>query len=116
MRRLLASWWNTRHAWARDGHWLAVVLPDALPAPVVSARMARDKIGAATDVVERSDARIVFRLRRGRPGTALEGDEHAQVNAGAVAVVRQGWHAAAAIDEALLEEWSAALADDEPVG
>jgi 5'-nucleotidase len=115
LRRLLAAWWHTRSAWARDGHWLAVALPDALPAPVVSARVARDKIGAATDVVERSDARIVFRLRRGRPGTAVEGDENAQVNAGAVTVVRHGWHAAASIDDDLLEEWSAALADDEPV-
>ena len=115
LRRLLTAWWHTRHEWARDGHWLAVVLPDALPAPVVTARMARDKIGAATDVVERGDDRIVFRLRRGRTGAAVAGDENAQVNAGAVTVVRQGWHAAAPIGEDLLEQWSAALADDEPV-
>jgi 5'-nucleotidase len=115
LRRLLNAWWHTRGEWARDGHWLAVALPDALPAPVVTARMARDKIGAATDIVERSDDRIVFRLRRGRPGLTLAGDENAQVSDGAVTVVRHGWHAAAAIEEDLLEQWSAALADDEPV-
>ena len=115
LRRLLTAWWHTRQEWAREGHWLAVLLPDALPAPVVTARMARDKIGAATDVVERGEDRIVFRLRRGRPGLAIAGDENAQVNDGAVTVMRQGWHAAAPIGEDLLEQWSAAVADDEPV-
>ena len=115
LRRLLTAWWHTRHQWARDGHWLAVLLPDALPAPVVTARMARDKIGADTDVVERDGERIVFRLRRGRPANAVAGDENAQLDAGAVTVLRQGWHAAAPIDDDLLEQWSDAAADDAPV-
>ena len=115
LRRLLGAWWSTRDEWAREGHWLSVLLPNALPAPVRTARLARDKLASATDVIERADDRIVFRLRRGRPATAHAGDENAQVNAGAVTVVRHTWRAAGSIHEDLLEQWSAALADDEPV-
>lgn len=115
LRRLLGAWWHTRDAWARDGHWLSVLLPDALPAPVRTARLARDKLAAATDVVERDDDRIVFRLRRGRPATAVAGDENAQLNGGAVTVTRQTWRAVGPIDEDLVEQWSAAVADDEPL-
>lgn len=115
LRRLLGSWWATRGEWATDGHWLAAVLPDALPAPVTCARAARDKIGSATDVIAHDADRIVFRLRRGRPGTAAPGDENAALAAGRITVVRQGWHDAAPLDEDLVERWAAALADDAPV-
>jgi 5'-nucleotidase len=115
LRRLLGTWWHTRGEWATDGHWLAVVLPDALPAPVVPARFAHDKIGGAVDVLERSPGRFVYRLRRGRPGTATAGDENAQVNAGAITVMRQGWRCAAPLGEDLVERWAAALADDPPL-
>jgi len=115
LRRLLGTWWQTRREWAADGRWLAVVLPDALPAPVVSAGIARDKIGGAVDVTERSPERIVYRLRRGRPGTAAPGDENAQIAAGAITVMHQGWRCAATLDDDLLERWAAALADDPPL-
>lgn len=115
LRRLLGTWWRTRDAWARDGHWLAVVLPDALPAPIALAKIAHDKIGSATDVLERSAERVVYRLRRGRPGLATGHDENALVNGGAITVVRQGWRCAAALDADLTERWAAALADDPPL-
>jgi 5'-nucleotidase len=115
LRRLLGTWWHTRHEWSGDGHWLAVILPDALPAPLCAARLAHDKIGSDVDVLERSGARIVFRLRRGRPGTATAGDENAAVASGAITVVRQGWRGTALLDDDLTERWAAALADDPPV-
>jgi 5'-nucleotidase len=115
LRRLLAALWHTRSEWAADACWLAVVLANALPAPLAFPRTARDKIGAATEVLERSAQRIVYRLRRGRPGMAREGDENAHLQAGAMLVVRQRWECAAPLDEDLAERWSAALADDAPL-
>ena len=115
LRRLLGAWWSTRHEWAVDGHWLAVTLPDALPAPIAVPRIAHDKIGGATDVLERNGDRIVYRLRRGRPGTALDGDENACLAAGAITVVRQGWRYAGALDEDLANRWATVLADDAPL-
>jgi 5'-nucleotidase len=81
----------------------------------VAARIAHDKIAGAVDVQERTAARIVFRLRRGRPGTVTPGDENAAVQSGAITVVRQGWRGTAALDDDLTERWAAALADDPPV-
>ena len=115
LRRLLGAWWHTRDEWSGDGHWLAVILPDALPAPVVAARIAHDKIGSAVEVLEPGGVRIVFRLRRGRPGSATPGDENAAVQSGAITVVRAGWRGAAPLDGDLTERWAAALADDPPV-
>jgi 5'-nucleotidase len=115
LRRLLATLWQTRDQWALDGHWLAVVLPDALPAPIALPTYARDKIGGATDIQERSDVRIVYRLRRGRPGTAASGDENAALRAGSIVVLRQGWRCAAPLEPDLVERWSSAIAEDEPL-
>jgi 5'-nucleotidase len=114
LRRLLAAFWQSRDAWARDAHWLAVALPDRLPAPVATARAAHDKIGGATEVITRSDARIVYRLRRGRPGLASAGDENGLLQAGAITVTRQGWRDFAPLGADLTERWTAALADDAP--
>jgi len=115
LRRLLGTLSRTRDEWAAQDHWLAVVLPDALPAPIAVPTFARDKIGAATDVHERSDARVVYRLRRGRPGTAQPGDENAALRAGSIIVTRQGWRCTAPLDIDLVQKWSAAVADDAPL-
>jgi hypothetical protein len=92
-----------------------VVLPDALPAPIALPAFAQDKIGGTTDVHERGDARIVYRLRRGRPGTAQPGDENAALRAGSIIVTRQGWRCAAPLESDLVQRWAAALADDAPL-
>ena len=115
LRRLLAACWHSRDAWARDAHWLAMTLPDALPAPIIAARAAHDKIGGATDVIERNEARIVYRLRRGRPGLASAGDENGVLQAGAITVARQGWRDFAPLADDLAERWTNALTDDEAV-
>ena len=116
LRRLLSAAWATRTEWAADGHWLGVNLPPRLPAALRGARLARDKIASAVDVVEHTPGRWVYRVRRGRPGTVTAGDENDVLRVGHVAVVRHGARHAGALDEDWLARMATALADDEPVG
>jgi 5'-nucleotidase len=111
MRRLLFVLWSSHKDWAQDGHWLALTLPAALPARLVPARVGRDKIGGAADVIERDDQRITWRIRRGRPGTCTPGDENAIIAAGDIALVRHGWIADAPPGTRLVERWNEALRD-----
>ena len=103
--RLLAHLWRRRADWAHGGHWLGVNLPARLPAPLAPARLAHDKIGAQCDIVSASDERIVYRLRRGRPGTAMRGDENERLAAGMITVKRFDWHADAPLPDTLVEGW-----------
>lgn len=107
LRVLLQVLWESRSDWAAPGHWLNVNLPAALPAPMAQPVMGHDKIGNASVVVERSDARIVYKLRRGHPGTREAGDENSQLDAGRITVVRQRWAAAVPLPERLVSAWSA---------
>ena len=91
--RLLEALWDTRSEWSAGGHWLAINLPAASATSVEAADVARDKIASACDVLESTPDRIVYRIRRGRPGSDAPGDENAVLAAGAIAVVRHGWHA-----------------------
>ncbi|HEX2390738.1 MAG TPA: 5'/3'-nucleotidase SurE [Casimicrobiaceae bacterium] len=91
--QLLEVLWSCRATWAQEGCWLGVNLPASLPAPIVSARLSRDKIGGAVDVLERRTERTTFRLRRGRPGSHVAGDENAGLAAGAITVACFSWHA-----------------------
>lgn len=100
--RMLAALLKTRKTWSRDGRWIAVTLPDAAPARVMTARIARDKIALACDVRENAPERIVFRLRRGRPGTSVPGDENAALAAGAVVVARHGLEGSAPVPASVL--------------
>ena len=90
--QLLAGLWSRRALWAQDGCWLGVNLPAVLPAPLATARVSRDKIGSAVDILERSADRIAYRLRRGRPGSTVEGDENARLAAGAATVLLFCWN------------------------
>lgn len=110
LSRLLVALWERRADWAAEGHWLSINLPASLPAPLAQARMGRDKIGGASDVLDWSSERTVYRLRRGRPGTAMPGDENAQLSAGAMTVVRQRWVADAPMPEALIAALNSAIA------
>lgn len=102
LARLLTAAWDMRADWAGDGRWLGIHLPAALPAPVEAARVARDKIASAADIVERTDERIVYRIRRGRPGTRSIGDENDRIDAGCVAVVHHRWHCESALPDHVL--------------
>ena len=98
-----------RAEWSGPGGWLSLNLPARLPAPLVQARVGRDKIGAACEILESTAESIAFRIARGRPGTCTEGDERAVVAAGAIALVRHRWSADAAIPRATVEAWDRAL-------
>jgi 5'-nucleotidase len=109
LRALLRALWDTRGEWAGDGAWLSVNLPAALPAPIVQAKIGRDKIATASDVVERTAERIRYRLRRGRAMTSSAGDENAAIGAGSIAIVRHRWSEASPLVESLVESWNRAL-------
>jgi len=107
---LLRVLWEARAQWSDAGHWLSLNLPAQLPAPIVQARVGRDKIGAACATLERTPERVTFRLVRGRPGTMGEGDERTVVSAGAIALVRHSWLAGVApMPQAIVDGWNRAL-------
>ena len=108
IERLVQALWSTRSQWSGDDHWVSVNLPRELPAAVTPAHIGRDKIATATDIVSRSDDRVVYRLRRGRPGTSVDGDENAALRANALAITRHRWNAEAPIDDAVLRALRAA--------
>lgn len=102
LSRLLRAAWDTRADWAGGGRWLGINLPATLPAPVQEASVGRDKIASACEVVERTDDRIVYRIRRGRPGTRAPGDENDRIDAGCVAVVHHRWHCEGTVPDSVL--------------
>jgi 5'-nucleotidase len=106
--RLLATLWRGRADWALAGHWLGVNLPASLPAPLAQPRTGRDKIAGACDVLDASDERIRYRLRRGRPGTIGAGDENACLAAGSIGVQRFCWRSEVPLPRAVVAGWRAA--------
>jgi 5'-nucleotidase len=110
LRRLLQALWNGRNEWAADGHWLSINLPGLLPAPIAQARVGRDKIGGASDILANTPERIVYRIKRGRPGTSVPGDENAQIAAGRISVVRHRWYADVPVPDAVVTAWNNAVA------
>lgn len=109
LRALLRTLWNTRDEWADDGSWLAVNLPAVLPAAIAPATIGRDKIASACDVVERTNERIRYRLRRGRAHASGAGDENAEIDAGNIVIVRHGWAETATLPQGLVDSWNRAL-------
>lgn len=102
---LLQFLWDRCAEWHADGAWLAVNVPPVLPAPIVQASLAHDKIAGAADVITQTDDRFVYRLRRGRSGAAHGRDENALLAAGNVVVVRHAWHAHLPLPDDVLARW-----------
>lgn len=107
--KLLRVLWEGRAEWSGPGYWLSVNFPAQLPAPLVQARVGRDKIGAACETLESTAQTTAFRIARGRPGTRTPGDERSVLAAGAIALVRHGWLADAPIPPATLDTWNSSL-------
>lgn len=110
LQRFLQVLWDNRRDWAGDGHWLSVNMPALLPAPLWQARLGRDKIANASDVLERTPERITYRIRRGRPGSSVPDDENALIDKGCATIVRHRWFADAAIPETVVLAWNDAMA------
>ena len=108
---LIDTAWKLREDWAHDGGWLGINLPASLPAPVERAHVGRDKIASACDVVDASPERIVYRIRRGRPGSRASGDENDRIDAGSVAIVRHRWHCDTGVTPRLLAALDATMSD-----
>jgi len=104
---LLGVLLDARTTWGLEGQWLGVNLPASLPAPIVEARVGRDKIGALCEVLAATPSRIAYRLRRGRPGTSQPGDENACVRAGDIAVSCFRWDAQVALPGPAVAAWNA---------
>ena len=110
LRLLLQVLWNGRRDWAAEGHWLSVNLPASVPGTLTQARIGRDKIASACDVLEMTPGCINYRIRRGRPGSGAQGDENACIDAGRTTIVRHRWFADAALPEAVVSGWNDAFA------
>ena len=108
---LIDAAWKLREDWAHDGAWLGINLPASLPAPVERARVGHDKIASACDVVDASFERIVYRIRRGRPGSRASGDENDRIDAGSVAIVQHRWHCDTGLTARLLAALDATMSD-----
>jgi 5'-nucleotidase len=106
---LLRTLWQTRDMWTAAGTWLALNLPRNLPARIRQASPAHDKIASAADVVESEAGRLVYRLRRGRPGSAKPGDENDVLAGGAILVTRYAANAARPLADSTLAQWAALL-------
>jgi len=106
---LLRAMWDSLAQWSVPGTWLAVNLPQTLPAPIRQASPAHDKIASATDVVGGDADRIVYRTRRGRPGRAAPGDENALLQTGAVVVVRCAAFASQPLASSTIADWESRL-------
>jgi 5'-nucleotidase len=107
--RLLRVLWEGRAGWSGSGCWLSLNLPARLPAPLVQARVGRDKIGAACETLESTAQTTAFRIARGRPATRTPGDERSVLAAGCIALVRHGWLADAPVPPAILDAWCRSL-------
>ncbi len=99
---LLRTLWDRRGVWAREGQWLGVNLPAALPARAVQPRVGRDKIAGASDVLAATASRISYRLRRGRAHGSQPGDENAVLESGAIAISCFCWHTQVALPDRVL--------------
>lgn len=108
--KLLQVLWDCRTTWATPDHWLSVNLPASLPAPIRQARVGRDKIGGGCEIRTRAGERIVYRNRRGRPGTCEEGDENEALLNGQISIVRHGWRSSDPLPEGAIASLNARLA------
>jgi 5'-nucleotidase len=109
LSRLLQTLWNARASWIGEGRWLNINLPASLPAAMAQARIGRDKIASASDVLEATGECIRYRIQRGRRPIHSPGDESAVIASGRISVVRHRWNAQDALANALVAEWNAAI-------
>lgn len=110
LESLLRALWEGRAEWAAEGQWLAINLPASLPAPLVQARVGRDKIAVDCDIVDASVERTTYRLRRGRSGATAAGDENAGLAAGRIVVQRFCWYLDCPLPDDVVEGWGASVA------
>jgi len=100
---LIASLWQSRADWAREGHWLSINLPTSLPAELRQPRIGRDKIGRKAEIVERDGERTVITVPGGRDHASQPGDENGAIDAGFVSINRLNWFGETRLDEWFLD-------------
>lgn len=91
--------WKTRDDWGREGHWLSVNLPSALPAEIRQPSIGRDKIARTAEVAERDGDRTVLSFPRGRAHATSPGDENEAIDRGHVTVNRLTWFGETRLDD-----------------
>lgn len=104
---LLQTLWVQRGDWQREGHWLSINLPHALPAPVKQPRIGRDKIASAADVVSHDGNETVLIVPRGRPHSTQAGDDNALIDSGFICINRLNWFGETALNESLIKSLTA---------
>jgi len=106
---LIKQLWAKRADWVREGVYLSVNLPKALPAEAGLACIGRDKIAGAADIQSDDGERIIWRIRRGRSHTSRPGDENSLIDRGRIAIVRHCWLDGAPLPDDFAIELNTAL-------
>lgn len=88
---LLGALWQARADWLTAGHWLSLNLPSRLPAPLVQARIGRDKIARNCEVLAHEGDVTTLVIPRGRGHDTRPGDENDLLDRGIGTVNRLNW-------------------------
>ncbi|MCR4268447.1 5'/3'-nucleotidase SurE [Nitratireductor sp. ZSWI3] len=108
LARLIERLWQTRGAWALEGHWLSVNLPADLPAEIAQPQIGRDKIAGEAEVVREEGDVVELIVPRGRRHTSRAGDENSLIAEGFATVNRLNWFGETPLAAAFMEGLRAA--------
>lgn len=103
LARFVDDLWKRRETWLRDGHWLSVNLPAALPAPVRQPRIGRDKIGTTAEILSEETDKTVLIVPRGRAHASTSGDENDLIDQGNICINRLNWFGETPLEQDLLD-------------
>jgi len=87
----IRNFWDTRHEWAQDGHWLNVNLPRRLPAPLEMAEIGRDKNLKYVQLFEETENSVRIQPLADRDYQSSGSDENALIDAGKASVTNPNW-------------------------
>jgi 5'-nucleotidase len=103
----IAGFWETRGAWAKEGHWLNVNLPRHVPAPLRAASIGRDKVATRAIIHEEDACSARIEPLAERNYFTNGNDENGLIDAGLATVTCLNWFGHAEVPAAALHERSA---------
>ncbi|MGH6761088.1 MAG: 5'/3'-nucleotidase SurE [Phyllobacterium sp.] len=106
LANFIAQLWDRRDDWVKDGHWLSVNLPTALPASIQQPAIGRDKIARHADIVSQEGDTTILTVPRGREHATNPGDENAVIDTGNVSINRLNWFGNTPLSESLVDTLS----------
>ena len=100
---LIKRLWFVREEWNAGGQWLSVNLPSRLPAPIRQARIGRDKVAFACEILKEEGDTVEIVVPRGRKRTSVQGDENSLLAAGFATINRLQWDCEAPLPARVLD-------------